>query len=68
MVATQRAFYINKHSVGFGHDYCGQLSNKDNSIVSVGGISIELDSNIPGDIEQGDYIEFTCARIDVWIE
>lgn len=66
-VATKKSFYINKHSVGFGHDYCGQLSDKNKSIVSIGGISIEIDGDIPGDIEQGDCIEFTCARVDAWI-
>lgn len=34
--------------------------------LSVGGLNFVLDDNLPGDIKDGDLVEFECARIDMW--
>ncbi|QJB56848.1 hypothetical protein [Pseudodesulfovibrio sp. zrk46] len=68
MAAPGTAPYITKHSVGDGHDLCGHLFNKENSIISIGDILVEIDADVPGDIVEGDIVEFSCGRIDAWIE
>ncbi|MET1069745.1 MAG: hypothetical protein ABWY28_17190 [Pseudomonas prosekii] len=37
-----------------------------NQIVAVGDISLIIDDYLPGGLENGDIIEFECARIDLW--
>jgi hypothetical protein len=37
-----------------------------NQIVAVGDISLIIDDYLPGGLENGDIMEFECARIDLW--
>lgn len=47
--------------------YCvASILNREDSIVSVGGILIQLDMPIPGWAYEGDLVEFKCSRLDVW--
>lgn len=44
----------------------GVLIDRDNRLVRIGALLIELDGGIPNDIEECEFIEFTAERID-WI-
>jgi hypothetical protein len=57
--------YIESYLNGFGCKALGKLIDKENSIVQIGDIFIEMDSNLPGDLQNGDYVSFTCRRLDV---
>ena len=45
------------------HEVCGELG--DNDIVKVGNIRIEIEDLIPADIAKGDFIQFSCSRLDL---
>ena len=49
----------------FEQYFQGKVIDKDNSIVNIGNIKIELDSNLPQDIKNGDFITFKCNRLDI---
>jgi hypothetical protein len=49
----------------FSHYCVARVKDMENSIVSVGGILIEF-SQIPSWAKEGDLVEFTCSRFDIW--
>ncbi len=49
----------------FEQYFQGKVIDKDNSIVNIGNIKIELDSNLPQDINNDDFITFKCGRVDI---
>ena len=49
----------------FGYHCAGLLTDTINNIVSIGDIQIGLGNVIPKDIKKGEFIEFTCMRIDL---
>jgi len=50
----------------FSHYCVARVLSMDESVVSVGGILIEIEGAIPGWATQGDLIEFKCSRLDIW--
>ncbi len=40
--------------------------NRNDALVKVGSIVIELDSIIPGGVEEGMLVNFECSRLDLW--
>ncbi|WP_038181721.1 hypothetical protein [Vibrio rhizosphaerae] len=50
----------------FPHKCTAIVKNVSSSLVSVGKFVIELDSIIPAGVNDGDIIDFECARIDLW--
>jgi hypothetical protein len=47
------------------HKVTGILKSVRSSVVWVGGIRIELEDELPGDLQDGDLIQFTCGRLDL---
>jgi len=37
-----------------------------NQVIAVGNIKMVIDDFLPGGLENGNIIEFECARIDLW--
>lgn len=50
----------------FSHYCVAKVVRIDESIVSVGGIIIQLESTIPSWAKEGDFVEFKCSRLDIW--
>lgn len=50
----------------FSHYCIAKVVSMDESIVSVGGILIQLESAIPSWAKEGDLVEFKCSRLDIW--
>jgi hypothetical protein len=48
----------------WGHSVIAKVINRRANLVAVGGFTIELDQSLPGDIQEGDFIGFACARLD----
>jgi hypothetical protein len=50
----------------FAHYCVARVKDMENSIVSIGGLLIKIDEGIPRWANEGDLIEFTCHRFDLW--
>lgn len=48
----------------WGHSGIAKVLNRRDNVVAVGQLTIELDQPLPGDIQEGAVIRFTCARLD----
>lgn len=59
-------YRIEKLDDNFSYSFLGQLIDKRDEKVKVGGLLLELDYNIPGDINEGDFISFNCQRLDIY--
>jgi hypothetical protein len=51
---------------GLGHEIRAILIDRKRGLLSVGAILIEADVEIPGGIAEGDTVDVTCGRIDLW--
>lgn len=65
-VAYGTEVYANRHSGNLSYDCCGILLSKASGIVEVDGIFLEIEDKLPCDLNDGDLIEFSCNRIDLW--
>lgn len=50
----------------FSHYCVAKVVKTSESIVSVGSIIIQLESTIPSWANEGDLVEFSCSRLDIW--
>jgi len=50
---------------GLSQRIVARVTSRHEPIVMVGEIRIRVDSSLPGDIQVGDKVEFTCARLDL---
>jgi hypothetical protein len=51
---------------GLERKVVARISDLSKRLLEVGGISLIVDEDLPGGLALGDYIEFECARIDLW--
>lgn len=58
-------YSIKKFGNGFEHNIIGKVFNKLNKIICIGELLIEIEF-IPMDINENEYIEFNCKRIDIY--
>lgn len=58
--------YLKPIGQHFGYEVCATIRNIENKILKVGSILLEIDSDLPGDIAQGDKVDFICERIDIF--
>ena len=59
----------NKSSIAYKNNVFNitcQITDKENSIGKINDITIYISRNLPGDIENGDYIEFVTNRLDIF--
>ncbi|GAA0694846.1 hypothetical protein [Clostridium cadaveris] len=60
-------FKVEKLYESFAYILTGKLINKKDSVVEIGDVIVEIEkSDLPGDIEEGNYISFNCKRIDIY--
>ena len=66
MTASKNEYLVEKLNTGF-YDYFlrGKLLDVEKGLVQVGGITLQGLRYMPKDIRQGEYIEFSVARIDL---
>jgi hypothetical protein len=50
----------------FAYKIIAKIIDFNNSIVEVGDITIKIEDNIPSWANEGDFVEFTCDRLDLW--
>lgn len=63
-LSDKREEYIEMYSIG-GYKLTVRVIDAKKQLVSIGDILIEIDC-IPGDIVNGDIIEFSCSRLDLY--
>ena len=49
-----------------GRKVVAELIDVPRQLLKVGGILLVVEECLPGGLEQGDIVEFECARIDLW--
>lgn len=58
---------VNKHDKTLAYNMTGCVEDKKNCLVKIGDILIKVeDGMIPGDIKDGDYINFYTQRLDLY--
>lgn len=65
-LACDTKAYAYRHLGSLAYDCCGVLSNKALGLIDVDGIILEIEEKLPDDLKNGDLIEFSCDRIDLW--
>ena len=61
------AFVVEQLPQQYKIAFTAQVVSRDKAIVRIGEIVIDLDSNIPGDIRNGEYISCNAIRLDAII-
>lgn len=56
---------IEKNGINFEYKLAGQLIDKKNNYMQIGDFIINIDTPIPNDFQEGDFIFLTCDRIDI---
>lgn len=66
MLADQNTYMVSYDAWEFPHKICGRLCDSSRGIVYVGELQFQIDANIiPGDIKNGQFIQFSTSRIDL---
>ncbi|KAA6450520.1 hypothetical protein [Bacillus swezeyi] len=63
--ADKEVYMIEKLDGHFEYRFTGQLVDRQLETVKVGQFLIELDTDWPGDIENGDFVSFISKRLDI---
>lgn len=65
--AQNREYSYSAIRVGsaFTHNLAGKVIDKTLNMIKVGSFTIELDNQLPNDIQNGDFITCVCSRIDI---
>ncbi|GIN75381.1 MULTISPECIES: hypothetical protein [Bacillus] len=63
--ADKKVYMIEKLDGHFEYRFTGQLVDRQLETVKVGQFLIELDTDWPGDIENGDFVSFISKRLDI---
>ena len=50
----------------YAYKLCCKVINRAEQLVALGEIKIYLDSSLPGDIKNDDFVEFEVMRLDVF--
>lgn len=67
MKSFEESFTIEKQNDYFAYFIRGELIDSNKNLVKVGGFILDLDDNIiPKDLVDGNKIEFTVQRIDIY--
>jgi hypothetical protein len=66
VISNEQVAFANKGSISYGYSICGKLIDKKKQLILLGKIMMCLDSSdIPKDICEGDFIEFSVLRLDL---
>ncbi len=66
MLSEETEQKIEKGTPPLGSFIIARMENSAKGLCSVGGIELEIEDYLPGGIQDGDIIEFNCARVDLW--
>lgn len=58
-------YLVEKLADPFAYRLSGKVLNKKMPLVQIGDFKIILDNNLPGDLEEGQYVSFICDRLDI---
>lgn len=61
-----KEYIIKKNDNNLGYYLVGQIINLEKKMIKINNFMLELDNEIPSDIKLGEFIEFTCLRIDIY--
>lgn len=66
VLADQEIYMVSHDTWKFPHKICGRLCDSSCGIICVGELQFQIDASIiPGDIKNGQFIQFSTARIDL---
>lgn len=66
MITKQNESCLKKDSEShFGYSGVGQLTDKNKGLIKIGELILCLDAFLPSDLQEGQFVEFKCGRIDV---
>ncbi|UWX59149.1 hypothetical protein N0B40_12025 [Chryseobacterium oranimense] len=57
---------IQKIGETFEYKLIGNVINKEKSHIKIGDFIIELDSILPNDISENEFVSFVCDRLDIY--
>ena len=60
-----KKYAVEKIGNGFEYHLAGQVKDCLKNQIQVGKFLFEIDTPLPRDIEEEDYVSFTCDRIDI---
>lgn len=63
--AAEQHCAVSKPAPYFAYSLTGRVFSKQDRIVQVGGLKIELDAHLPNDISDGEYVSFDVLRLDL---
>ncbi|MEC1262367.1 hypothetical protein P9D34_18475 [Bacillus swezeyi] len=63
--AEKEVHLIEKLDGHFEYSFTGELVDKQLELVKIGQFLLELDTDWPGDIEDGDFVSFISKRLDI---
>lgn len=55
---------LTRTTTSWGYEGVAKILNHGNRVVAVGAVEIEFDQPLPGDIQDGEMVRFTCERLD----
>ena len=58
-----RDFLLRKMDSPYAYEIVGQVHNKEKSIIRVGNLLFTADSEVPGDLNNGDWVQFVTDRL-----
>ena len=64
VIANEKKYEVKKLSQYFAYQLTAKFVDNKNRVVRIGGLFINLDTEIPKDITNGDYIAFSVTRLD----
>lgn len=64
-ISDEEFFLLLKLEDHFSYKVVGKLEEKSQGLIGVEGMEIEVDAPIPGDINEGTFVSFTCRRLDL---
>ncbi|MGL5515139.1 MAG: hypothetical protein ACRDBM_18160 [Sporomusa sp.] len=65
--SKNKEYYIGKLKGVFDYNITAKLIDENCGLVKIGKIIIELEKgSLPGDIEENEYLNFDCQRLDIY--
>jgi len=64
-VESTRDDYATRFEDTFEHSIVATVVDRDVGFVKVGGITVDVDNELPGDVQNGDRVWFKVNRLDV---
>ena len=65
IISSESALGLERAGDSLGYRIVGVLRSVDPPIVAVGGLAIEIEEQLPGDLRINDRVEFYCSRLDL---